>query len=140
MTALRLEAPARIRNPRTARSAAQRRLVRNQRSRYSVHGRIAIGVAGALLVLLSYVLLTANITALSYAVERAHEQRTELQMQNARLDDEIATLTSDDRLAAVAQRLGMVEPTQFLRISIAPAHWSPAHPLAFLGTGSSQVH
>jgi cell division protein FtsL len=137
MTALPLETPARIRNPRTARSAAQRRLVRNQRSHYAVHGRIALAVMGALVVLLSYVLLTSNITALSYALERADEQRTELQMQSARLDDEIATLTSDDRLAAVAAKLGMVEPSQFLRVSVAPAPWSPEHPLAFLGNGSS---
>ncbi len=137
MTALRLEAP-RIRNPRTARSAAQRRLVRNHRSHYAVHGRIALGVTAVLLVCLSYVLLTANITALSYAVERAHEQRTELELQTARFDDQIATMTSDDRLAAVAAKLGMVEPTQFLRVNVGQTPWSAQNPLAFLGNGRSQ--
>ncbi len=112
-------------------------MVRNHRSRYTVHGRIALGVTAILLVSLSYVLLTANITALSYAVERAHEQRTQLELQSARLDDQIATMTSDDRLAAVAAKLGMVEPTQFLRVTIAQAAWSPERPLAFLGNGSS---
>jgi cell division protein FtsL len=132
MTALRLEAPARIRNPRTARSATQRRIARNQRSRYAAVTWITFGVAVALAILLAYVRLTSSITALSYAVDRAHGQRADMQMQDARLDDEIASLTSDDRLASVAARLGMVQPTQFVRISLLPAPASQSHPLAFL--------
>ncbi len=132
MTALRLEAPARVRNLRTARSATQRRMVRNRRSRYAAVTWITLGVTLALAVLLLYVQLTSSITALSYAVDRAHEQRTDLQMQDARFDDEIASLTSDDRLASVAARLGMVQPTQFLRISLLPNPSAQNHPLAFL--------
>lgn len=134
MTTLRLEAlPAvRIRNARTARTAAQRRIARNARGRYATVTRITAGVAGGLAILLSYVLLVANITALSYAVDRAHQERAEMQAQVARYDDEIASLTSDDRLAAVAARLGMVQPTQFLRISLLPEPTAQSHPLAFL--------
>lgn len=133
MTALRIEAPApRVRYPRTARTATQRRLARNARSRYAMHARIVMGVAGASIVLLSYVLLAANITALSYAVDRTHEQRTELQAQVARYDDDIASLTSDDRLASVAAKLGMVQPTQFVRISLLPEPSAQSRPLAFL--------
>lgn len=132
MTALRLEAtPVRIRYPRTARAAAQRRAARNVRGRYAAVVRITAGVAAILAVAMSYVLLTANITSLSYAVDRAHAQRTELQGQVARYDDDIAALTSDDRLAAVAAELGMVQPTQFVRISLFPQPQQP-RPLAFL--------
>jgi hypothetical protein len=133
MTAVRIEAlPARIRYSRTARTATQQRVARNARSRYAVLRRITFGVASALTVFLSYVLLTSNITATSYAVDRAHEQRTELQAQVARFDDTIASLSSDDRLASVAARLGMVQPNQFLRISLAPVPPPQSHPLAFL--------
>lgn len=132
MTALRLEAtPARIRNSRTARAAAQRRMTRNVRGRYASVTRITVGVVVALVVALSYVLLTANITSLAYSVDRAHAQRTEVQGQVARYDDEIASLTSDDRLAAVAAELGMVQPTQFVRISLIPQP-QQNRPLAFL--------
>lgn len=131
MTALRVDATsARIRYPRTARAAAQRRATRNARSRYADVVRITVGVVVILVVALSYVLLTSNITSLAYAVDRAHEQRTELQAQVARNDDEIASMTSDDRLAAVAAELGMVQPSQFVRISLSAPQ--QARPLAFL--------
>ncbi len=131
MSALRMESVApRIRNPRTARNAAQRRIARNTRSRYATHGYITAGVTAALVVLLSYVLLTANITALAYSIDRTHEEQSEMQAQVARYDDEIASLTSDDRLASVAAKLGMVQPDRFLRISLLPQPQS--RPLAYV--------
>lgn len=131
MTALRLEAPpARIRNGRVAHAASQRRIARNARNRYAAVAQITFGVAIGLAVLLSYVLLVANITALSYSVDRAHEQRSEMQAQVARYDDEISSLTSDDRLAAVAARLHMAQPDQFVRVSLSPP--AQNRPLAFL--------
>ncbi len=132
MIAREFHAPARIRYPRTARSATQRRIGANQRSRYAVLHRVTFGVTGCMMVMLGYVLLTSNITALSYAVQHAQAQRTELELQDARLDDQIASLTSDDRLAAVAAKLGMVQPEAFLRISLQAPQPPEIHPLAFL--------
>lgn len=132
MTAREFYAPARIRNPRTARSATQRRIGANRRSRYATLLNVTLGIAGVMCVMLGYVLLTSNITALSYALGHAQAQRTGLFLQDARLDDEIASLTSDDRLAAVAAKLDMVQPEAFLRISLQAPRPSEIHPLAFL--------
>lgn len=132
MLARELPAPARIRNSRTARSATQRRIVANRRNRYAVIVRVTLAIAAAMSVLLLYVRLTSSITALSYAVDQARAQRTQLEMQTARLDDQIASLTSDDRLAAVAAKLGMVQPEAFLRVSLVDRAASGARPLAFL--------
>lgn len=132
MIAREFHAPARIRNPRTARYATQRRIGAHRQSRYATLVKVMLGVTACLVVMLGYVLLTSNITALSYAVQRAHAQRTELELQDARLDDQVASLTSDDRLAAVAARLGMVQPEAFLRMSLEAPRPSGIHPLAFL--------
>ncbi|HEY9084470.1 MAG TPA: hypothetical protein VIN40_00805 [Candidatus Tyrphobacter sp.] len=132
MIAREIHLPSRIRNPRTARSATQRRVGINRRSRYAALLKVTLAVAAGMAVMLGYVLLTSNITALSYAVQRAHAQRTELELQDARIDDQIASLTSDDRLAAVATRLGMIQPEAFLRISLQAPRPSGIQPLAFL--------
>lgn len=65
-----------------------------------------------------YVMLTAKLTSLSYAVARAERERVTLQAQSARLDDELAALESDDRLARVAARLHMTDPQQFAVIAL----------------------
>jgi len=131
MYAHQLDQPSRIRNPRRARMATQQRITANRRSRHVAIIRTSLTVAVCLVVLLAYVKLVSNITALSYAVDQVRAQRTELQLQNARLDDEITSLTSDERLATVAARLGMVQPEQFLRLSLQerPAE---SQPLAFV--------
>jgi hypothetical protein len=67
-------------------------------------------VLGALML---YVMLTSNETSLSYALEKEETQRAKLQETNARLDDRIAVLESDQRLAGVAAKLGMREPQKF---------------------------
>jgi cell division protein FtsL len=132
VSALRIQAPVRIRNQRTARTAAQQRAARTARGRYATVGRITLFTAAGLAILLSYVLLVANITSLSYGVDRAHAQRSELQAQVTREQDAIDSLTSDDRLATVAAKLGMVQPTQFVRVSLLPQRAPQSRPLAFL--------
>jgi cell division protein FtsL len=132
MTAHALAAAPRIRNARVARAATQRRIVTQQRSRYAAMRTVTLCVASVMLVMLAEVLLTANITALSYSVDRARAEQTSLEMQTARLDDQIAGLTSDDRLAAVASKLGMVQPQRFVRISLRIPSREQAQPLAFL--------
>jgi cell division protein FtsL len=123
---------SRIRNPRTARSATHRRIVASRRNRYAAVRNATLAIAGVMTVLLLQVVLSAQITANAYKVDRAHAQRTELELQTARLDDEIATLSSDDRLAAIAAKLGMTQPQRFLLVSLqAPAQPQP-RPLAYL--------
>ncbi|MEO9170670.1 MAG: hypothetical protein ABI278_05780 [Candidatus Aquilonibacter sp.] len=103
----------RIRNPRSARTATKTRIVRNSRARYTAIARVC-SVLGALLVLLlGYVMLTSNVTSLTYSVAKAHHHRDVLQEKTARLDERIAGLRSQERLASVAARLGMREPQQF---------------------------
>jgi hypothetical protein len=104
---------ARVRNPRAARAATRRRIVRKSRARYSSIGRVAAAVTGLLVLFMGYVLLTSTLTGLSYAVARASHQRESLLEETMRLDDRIAALRSDDRLSAIAARLKMTEPEQF---------------------------
>jgi hypothetical protein len=103
----------RIRNPRSARTATQSRIVKNARARYSAVVQIVAGLSIVLVALMTYVELLSNTAGLSYAVERAHRQRDALQEQTARLDDRIAQATSEERLAAIAARLHMTDPQSF---------------------------
>src|SRR6185437_5754598 len=98
---LRLNADQRprIRNVRTARRATDARLRHHTRVRYSGIVRFSFVIAGASTLLLAYVMMTSNLTGLTYAVARAKEQRADLQQSAARLDDRIAALESQDRLA-----------------------------------------
>jgi cell division protein FtsL len=115
-----LERSSRIGNPRTVRAATQRRLVRKSRARYAGVTRVFGALICVLFLLMSYVLLTSSLTGLSYAVSKARTQREALQEETMRLDDRIAALRSDDRLAAVAVRLGMREPESFAVVRIDP--------------------
>jgi cell division protein FtsL len=120
MVAPRLvERPPRLRNPRTVRAATQRRMVRKSRARYAGVGRVFTGLIGVLFLLMCYVLLTSSLTGLSYAVATARADREALQEETMRLDDRIAALRSDDRLAAIAARLGMREPETLAVVRIA---------------------
>jgi hypothetical protein len=109
------EAPRapRIANPRSARTATQTRIVRNARARYRGIRSVAIVLTVVLSSLMLYVLLTSNETSLGYALDRAQARRAALLESNARLDDRIAMLQSDQRLAALAARLGMTQPQRF---------------------------
>jgi hypothetical protein len=80
-----------------------------------------------------YVTLTARLTSLNYAVARAERERAQLQAETARLDDRVAALRSDDRLARVAAQLHMSDPQQFALVTLPPpvTHQDRSH-LAFL--------
>jgi hypothetical protein len=103
----------RVKNPRAARNATQRRIVHKSRARYSTIGRIALALGGMLTLLMLYVMLTSTLTGLSYSVARAQHQREALLEETMRLDDKIAALRSDDRLATLANKLGMKDPQRF---------------------------
>lgn len=79
-----------------------------------------------------YVTLTARLTSLNYAVARAERERASLQAETARLDDQTASLKSDDHLAHIAARLHMQDPTQFAMVKL-PSHTRAESPsrLAF---------
>lgn len=115
-----LDRAARIPNPRSARTATERRIVRSTRARYAGVARVSVALSAVLALLMGYVMLTSNLTGLSYAVARASTQREELAEETMRLDDRIAALRSDDRLAALASRLGMREPQALAVVRIAP--------------------
>lgn len=124
-------APERIR-VRTARNATQQRVTRAARARYSALLQFCAVLGVTLFGVMLYVTLTARLTSLNYAVAKAQIERTTLQTQTARLDDELAALKSDDRLARVAAKLHMQDPQQFAQVSLpAPVHESGPSRLAF---------
>jgi hypothetical protein len=115
-----LERPSRIVNPRAARAATQRRMVRNSRARYADVVRVSAVLTCVLMLLMCYVVLTSSLTGTSYAVAKARAQREALQEETMRLDDRIAALRSDDRLSTLAARLGMRDPQSLAIVRIDP--------------------
>ena len=125
----------RVRNPRTARGATHRRIVRKSRARYSNIKRIAAAIGGLLVLFMMYVLLTSMMTGLSYAVARAAHDRESLVDETMRLDDRITALRSDDRLSAIAARLKMTDPQQFAVVHLSrPAPTANARRVALLSS------
>jgi hypothetical protein len=120
-----LERKHRIANPRTARNATHRRIDKKSRVRYAALLRVSGVLTIVLAFLMGYVVLTSNLTGLSYAVANAKHERAELQAETARLDDRIAALSSDDRLAALAAKLNMSEPQHFAVVALPPAAQPP---------------
>jgi cell division protein FtsL len=117
----------RIRNPRSARTATQTRIVKNTRARYGSITRIVVGLSIALVAVMTYLALLSNTTSLSYALTKAQRQRDALQEQTARLDDRMAQLTSEERLAAIAAKLKMHDPQRFAVVRIEPAPHVASH-------------
>lgn len=111
----------RIENPRTARNATQTRIAKSARARYGGLLRVGAVLGLVLAGLMAYVMLTSNITSLTYSVAKAHEQRDKLLTQTARLDDRIAALRSDDRLATIARKLGMHDAQLFAVVKLPPS-------------------
>ena len=115
-------APKRV---RTVRNATQRRISRKDRAGYIGLLRFCGVLAVALCLLMIYVMLTAQLTSLNYAVGRAQRERAALLAEDARLDDRLALLSSDDRLAALATRLQMQDPQRFAIVALPPPVRSP---------------
>ncbi len=92
------------------RAATIRRVRRTRRRmRAPVLALLTLTIA-ALVPLLAYVKLTANLTSLNYALVRTDLQRTALLEDTQRLDERIARLQSPDRLAALAAKLKLHDP------------------------------
>lgn len=125
----------RVPNPRTARGATHRRIVRKSRARYSNIKRVAAAITGLLVLFMMYVLLTSMMTGLSYAVARAAHDRESLLEETMRLDDRITALRSDDRLSAIAARLKMGDPQRFAVVHLSrPAAAADARRVALLSS------
>jgi transposase len=110
----------RIRNPRSARTATQTRIVKNTRARYGSIVRIVTGLVLALAGVMTYLSLHSNATSLTYQLAKAQHQRDALQEETARLDDRIAQMTSEERLAAIAAKLNMRDAQTFAVVKIEP--------------------
>ena len=130
-----LESKPRIRNVRTARAATQTRRKKSSQQRYSHLGRFVFCLTAVVILLMGYVMLMANLTSLNYAVARAEKERVALQDQTARRDDRIAALRSQERLAAIASRLGMRDAQAYAIVQLpqAPKPVAPSR-LAVLST------
>ena len=105
---------------RVAAHATQKRRAHARRARYSNCARALayIGLAGIPIML--YVMLTANLTGLNYAIAHAQHERSIAQDDVQRLDDRIAHLESRERLAQIATKLGMREPQSYAVVTIPP--------------------
>jgi transposase len=110
----------RIRNPRSARTATQTRIVKNTRARYDSIVRIVACIVLTLVGVMTYLGLHSNATSLSYQLAKAQHRRDALQEQTARLDDRIAQMTSEERLAAIAAKLHMRDAQTFAVVRIEP--------------------
>ena len=117
-----------------AREAARRRGRRTRLQHYAMPARIAL-VLGVLLVpVMGYVLLMGNLTALNYSLAQATQTKTALVEETMRLDDRIAQLQSRERLADIAARMNMHDPTQYAVVDVpGPSVAPPANGIAFLG-------
>jgi len=120
--------------PRPPKHGRMRRRRRALLSHYGSTVRILSIVALVLAPVMVYVMLTSNITSLNYALANAEGQRTVLQQDVQRLDDQIAHLDSRERLAQVAAQLGMRDPARFEVVTLTPpVRDEKAGGLAFLG-------
>jgi len=111
-------AKPRVANVRTAKNATQKRRAHAVRSRYATIWRFSVALAVGLILVMTYLMLTANVTSLNYAVARAERERAGLQSETMRLDDRLAQLRSDSRLARIAAKLNMRDPQQFALVKM----------------------
>ena len=134
-----VESRPRVRNVRSARVASQQRRNRAANMRSATLWRFFTLLTVVLALLIGYVMAISNLTGLDYAVARAERQRVALQDETARLDDRIALLRSQERLAAIAAEFGMKDAQQFAIVTVPPERRPPAtHPrLAWLSTFGS---
>ncbi len=117
------------------RTTAERRVRRTRRRRHKPVFAVLTLAVIALLPLLTYVKITANITSITYAIVRADADRTALADETQRLDERIVRLQSPERLAALAAKLQMHDPHVYAVVTLPepkPAQPRPAG-LAFLG-------
>lgn len=116
------------------RQATQQRTVRNSRRRYAGVTQILVWLGCGLVVVMLYVMLTANLTRLTYATGKVEHQRNVLLEQTGRFDDRLAGLRSEERLSAAAAKLGMRDPSLFAVVHVPPAAREDRAHVAFLSS------
>jgi hypothetical protein len=100
------------------RTATQRRVQRAKRRGYAAFVRVG-GVSLILLLpVMLYVMLTANITSLSYKLARVQAQKTAVLAETLRQEDRIAKLESRERLVVIAMRLHMHDPQAYAVVTL----------------------
>lgn len=118
-----------------ARSASRQRARRAKRRSYSGFLRVATGVALLALPVMVYVMLTAHMTSLNYALAHASVHKSQLLEETARLDDRIAHLDSREHLAAIAAQLNMHDAREYAVVTLPDVAPKPSpHGIAFLGS------
>ncbi len=122
----------RPRNTRRAHTAAQDRRKRNNSARYTSLVRAGVVILVLFGLVFAYVTLTSSLTGYNYALSRAQAKREALIEETTRLDDQLAALRSQERLAGIAARLGMHEPQRFALVPLAPAQTDTSPRVAFL--------
>jgi hypothetical protein len=117
-----------------AREAARRRGRRTRMQNYAMPARIALAFVVVLVPVMVYVLLMGNLTALNYSLAQATQTKSALVEETMRLDDHIAQLQSRERLADLASRMNMHDPTRYAVVDVpGPVMAPPANGIAFLG-------
>src|SRR5579875_2920131 len=100
---------------------------------YSGSARVFLVLAMVLAPVMLYVMLTSRVTSMNYALASAQAEKMHLQGEVQRLDDRIMYLQSPERLAQVAAKLGMKDPSLYAIVTLpAPAQPKPSG-LALLG-------
>jgi len=119
---------------RSGRTAARGRRGRTTRLRYAVSARIFAIVGMLTLAIVVYLGLMANVTRMNYDLSKTLHEKARVLDESSRLDDQIARLSSRERLAQLAGRLQMTEPSTFAQITLPVQRAAPAtsRGLAFL--------
>jgi hypothetical protein len=130
-SALRAPEPRQRTGSRAGRGAAERRRVRSAGLRNRAVVRLVAVIAAATAAVVLYLGLMSNVTRLSFELAHANRDRTHLIEETARLDDQIAHLESRERLAALAQSLGMRDPSTFAVATLRPQPVEKPSGLAF---------
>ncbi len=117
------------------RTATRRRVRHARRRSYAAFVRVGGAAAVIVVPLMLYVMLTVNLTSANYALAHAQARKAGLIAETMRADDRIAKLESRERLAAIADRLGMHDPRTFAVVTLPPVpRTMPApHGIALLG-------
>jgi cell division protein FtsL len=126
------EAPIRV-GTRAGRTASELRHGRNRRMRYAGVRWITVITTLVTLCVIGYLALLSNVTRMHYEATRIELRRAALQEETQRLDNEIARLSSRDRLATLAARLGMKEAASFSVVNL-PAPKAPSQRLSLLSS------
>ena len=117
-----------------AREAARRRGRRTRMQNYAMPARIVLAFGVLLVPVMVYVLLMGNLTALNYSLAQATQTKSALVEETMRLDDRIAQLQSRERLADLAGRMNMHDPSRYAVVDVpGPVVAPPSNGIAFLG-------